>query len=64
MTALQGLDPVVRERLALDMRALFEQTHPASNGPVVAPGEYLEVGAVRRSRRTRFEESQSGFLMF
>jgi hypothetical protein len=48
VTALEALDPVARERLSQDMRAMFEQANQASDGRVVVPAEYLEVVALRR----------------
>lgn len=47
VTALEALDPVARERLSQDMRAMFEQANQATDGTVVVPAEYLEVVALR-----------------
>lgn len=47
-TALQSLDPVGRERLAHDLRAMFEKANQADDGTVYVPNEYLEAIAVRK----------------
>lgn len=45
---VQALDPTTREHLFHDFMAVFEQANQASDGTLLAPGEYLEVVAVRR----------------
>ncbi len=47
-TTLQGLSPVDREGLCHDLQMVLERANQASDGTLVAPGEYLEVVAVRK----------------
>ena len=46
--ALQSLDPDASERLAQDMRSMFERANIATDGTVMVPAEYLEAIAIRR----------------
>lgn len=47
VTTLEALEPDARERVAHDMRVMFEGANQASDGTVIVPAEYLEVVATR-----------------
>ncbi|HZO74531.1 MAG TPA: class I SAM-dependent methyltransferase [Ktedonobacteraceae bacterium] len=46
--AIQALEPATRQCLYRDLQVVFEQANQSSDDTLVAPGEYLEVVAVRR----------------
>lgn len=48
VAALEALEPVARQRLSQDMRAMFEKANQATDGRVIVPAEYLEAIIVRR----------------
>lgn len=46
--ALEVLEPARQEQMRRDLQSVLEQINIASDGTLVAPGEYLEVVAIRR----------------
>jgi ubiquinone/menaquinone biosynthesis C-methylase UbiE len=46
--ALEALEPARQELMRRDLQSVLEQVNIATDGTLVAPGEYLEVVAIRR----------------
>jgi hypothetical protein len=58
VTALEALDPVARERLAQDMRALFEQAMQARDGTGVGSGFLpARLDLLKRTGKRTYAES-------
>ncbi len=49
LKAFAAIDPPAREALEKDLLALLDRFNTATDGTLVAPGEYLEVIVTRKN---------------